>query len=241
VHGLLSSRAQWIPNLKSLSAFCRPVVVELLGHGRSPSPEDADCYTPDNYVREFECIREKLETDSWFVCGQSLGAALTLRYSLVHPEHFIAQVFTNSNSALSERSGGPRMKLLEDRIADEGRSFIDNFPLHPSRSRHLPPDIKKMLINDVNLINLTGFKYTLLYTLPNSSVRNKFGKIKIPTMMIVGRYDRTFFPLSEIATQLIPELRVEIFEGGHAVNIDAAEQFNRTIRDFIKGFDITIR
>ena len=46
VHGILCSRALWMPNLEALSTVARPVVVELFGHGRSPSPEDADAYTP---------------------------------------------------------------------------------------------------------------------------------------------------------------------------------------------------
>ena len=57
VHGLLSSRSQWIPNVEALSKFCRPVMVELFGHGRSPTPEDPQLYSPDYYVLEFERIR----------------------------------------------------------------------------------------------------------------------------------------------------------------------------------------
>ena len=60
LHGILSSRAQWIPNLKELKEFCRPVIVELFGHGRSPAPDTPEIYSPDNYVREFECIRRNL-------------------------------------------------------------------------------------------------------------------------------------------------------------------------------------
>jgi len=237
VHGLLSSRAQWIPNIKALTEFCRPVIIELLGHGRSPSPEDPEYYTPDHYAWEFERIREKLNIERWFVCGQSLGASLTLRYALYHPEHFIAQIFTNSRSALSEPSESRASTLLEQRIAREGRNIIDNFPLHPSRSGHLPADIKNALIEDVERIDITGFKNTLLYTLPQSSVRNLLNQTKIPTLMIVGRHDKAFSPLSEMAIQLLPELYVHIFDGGHAVNIDAAQEFNKTVKDFILKFD----
>ena len=80
VHGLLSSRAQWRPNLAALTQHFRPVVVELLGHGRSPSPEDLDLYRPSAYVAGFEALRATLGAERWLVCGQSLGAALTLAY-----------------------------------------------------------------------------------------------------------------------------------------------------------------
>ena len=72
VHGLLSSRAQWLPNLKVLSTFCRPVVVELFGHGRSPSPSAQEFYLPENYAREFETIR----ADFWRELRRDLGDRL---------------------------------------------------------------------------------------------------------------------------------------------------------------------
>ncbi|PON15417.1 hypothetical protein C2W62_23895 [Candidatus Entotheonella serta] len=47
VHGFLSSRSQWKLNLDALCQVSRPVVVELWGHGRSPSPDDPHCYHSD--------------------------------------------------------------------------------------------------------------------------------------------------------------------------------------------------
>src|SRR3990172_5307905 len=67
VHGMLSSRAQWMLNIEALSAFCRPVVVELFGHGRSPTPDGAGAYSPERYVAEFEALRRSLGVERWLV------------------------------------------------------------------------------------------------------------------------------------------------------------------------------
>jgi pimeloyl-ACP methyl ester carboxylesterase len=146
VHGILSSRAHWLPNLAALSEVARPVIVELFGHGRSPSPEDPALYTPANYVREFDRIRTALGADPWFVCGQSLGAALTLRYALDRPEVFLGHVFTNSNSALAEDYWAERvrpvMQAQADRLAADGRRALDEHPLNPARSKRLPADVR---------------------------------------------------------------------------------------------------
>jgi len=236
VHGMISSRAQWIPNLEALEAFGRPVIVELFGHGRSPSPEDPECYTPDNYVNEFERIRCKLGVDRWFLCGQSLGASLTLRYALYHPERIIAQIFTNSQSALSDETWDDALKLLSQRLEDEGHKLIETLPLHPSHSRHLKPEIKNALIEDAKLIDIQGFSYTGLYTVAKCSVRKMINKNQIPTLLIVGKHDKQFSPYREFAQQTMPELEVLVLDGGHAVNIDAAEQFNKVTQDFIARF-----
>ena len=99
VHGFLSSRAQWLPNLDRLSTVCRPVVVELFGHGRSTAPTEPEGYSPDKYLLAFEEIRANLGANHWFVIGQSLGAGLTLRYALQHPARVVAHVLTNSSTA----------------------------------------------------------------------------------------------------------------------------------------------
>ena len=79
LHGMLSSRAQWMLNLEALSAIARPVVVELWGHGRSPAPDDPALYHPDGYVATLERLREELGAARWCLCGQSFGAGITLR------------------------------------------------------------------------------------------------------------------------------------------------------------------
>jgi pimeloyl-ACP methyl ester carboxylesterase len=234
VHGILSSRAQWMPNLGALRAFCRPVIVELLGHGRSPSPDDPECYTPERYVLEFERIRQKLGVDRWFVCGQSLGASLTLRYGLNHPEHIIAQVFTNSRSALSENLPEEAMKGAAKRLEEEGRKVLDEFPLHPSKNQRLKPEIKKALLEDVNLINVRGLSLTLQYMVTRCSVYKIIHENKIRTLLIVGKFDKQFTPLLPFAEKTIPNLEVLVYEAGHAVNIDAADQFNQAVQNFIE-------
>ncbi len=236
VHGWLSSRAQWIPNLDTLMEFSRPVVIELFGHGRSPSPEESECYTPENYIREFERIRHQLGVEKWVVCGQSLGAALTLRYALNCPEHISAQILTNSRSALSKESWDETMKLLALSLEEKGREVIDTFPLHPSRNRHMDPEIKKALVEDTKLVDVQGFSRTGLYTLTNCSVRGSLHKNQVPALLIAGRFDKQFMPFLEVIEQIMPLLEIMVLEGGHAINVDASRQFNKAVQDFISRF-----
>ena len=101
VHGFLSSSAQWLANLEALSAVCKPVTVDLWGHGRSPAPRDKTHYSPQAYAGQFEQIRQQLGIERWFVCGYSLGAGLSIRYAHDYPQNVYGHIFTNSNSALA--------------------------------------------------------------------------------------------------------------------------------------------
>jgi 2-succinyl-6-hydroxy-2,4-cyclohexadiene-1-carboxylate synthase len=236
VHGILSSRAQWIPNLPFLSTFCRPVVVELFGHGRSPSPDNREVYTPDSTVQAFEKIRKELGIEKWFLCGQSLGASLTLRYGLTHPESVVAQIFTNSRSALSENQTEEMMKTVAERLKKEGPGLLEQLPLNPAGSRHLDPEVKEALIRDIALIDLKGFAHMLVHMVTKCSVNRIIQGNTVPTLLIVGRFDKQFEPLIEFALENIPNLEMKILDGGHAVNIDASDSFNRTVKEFIERF-----
>jgi 2-succinyl-6-hydroxy-2,4-cyclohexadiene-1-carboxylate synthase len=240
VHGFLSSRAHWLLNIEALTAFCRPVVIELLGHARSPSPEDPAPYAPIAYVAEFEAIRNAIHADRWVICGQSLGAALTLRYALDHPDRVIAQAFTNSNSALADQNWAARvMPIMEaqaQQIEREGRVALDKHPFAPTRSRRLPPAAKAALIADYALHNPLGIAATARHTIPYSSVRDRIADTKVPTLLVAGDREEGFRDQAVFAKQTIPHVSVTHLNTGHAVNIEDSTGFNAAMNAFVRRF-----
>lgn len=234
VHGFLSSRAQWLPNLEALEKFCRPVIVELFGHGRSPSPSDLEMYSPKSYAAEFEKIRDQLNIDKWFICGQSLGAALSFRYVLTHPERVLGHIFTNSRSALNDESFKEGTQRLVELLNKEGRAIIEQLPLHPGKTKRIPAEVKDALIKDIEMIDLEGFANTAQFTTVPSSVRTIVHKNSVPTLLIAGKYDKLFQRFMDEAPDLVPHLEMIVVEAGHAVNIGAAEEFNAAVERFMK-------
>jgi pimeloyl-ACP methyl ester carboxylesterase len=235
---MLASRAQWLLNLDALAEISRPVVVELLGHGRSRSPEDPAAYRPEGYVDAFERIRAELGTERWLVCGQSLGAALTLRYALDHPERVMAQVFTNSNSALAEEGwrdlARAAMEAQARALEASGAEALEAIPIHPSRSRRMPPGVQKALVEDCALHDPRGIALTGLQTVPDSSVRPRVAQNRVPALLVCGEREKRFAAHRAYAERAMPRLEVVGAHAGHAVNIEAAEAFNAAVTDFVR-------
>lgn len=240
VHGVLSSRAQWMLNLDALRSVCRPVVIELLGHGRSPVPEDARQYTPAGYVAAFERIREELAADRWFVIGQSLGAALTLRYALDHPDRLIAHVFTNSSSALANERWQKRIievaPTMARNIEDGGMTALEAMPIHPRHARRLPDEVKRALVEDAGLIRPAAVARAMLHTVPTSSVRDAVHLNRVPTLLAAGVREREFAEPMAFARGSMPCLVLVELDAGHAVNIQAAVGFDRAVTGFLAGY-----
>jgi pimeloyl-ACP methyl ester carboxylesterase len=238
LHGMLSSKAQWDLNIEAIQKVARPVLVELLAHGRSAAPEGAAPYDPEYYVAMFEAIREKLGVETWFLCGQSFGASLTLRYALRHPERIIAQVFTNSSSALAGEdylktyrgTAEQRAQLMEQ----GGMEGIKKLPIFPGRARRLPIAVRDALVRDAELLQPKGLAQTFRYSSPFLSVREEAANTAVPTLLVCGAAEKRFKPNYEFAVANIPNLKVVEADAGHAVNIEAADVFNRAVTAWIK-------
>ena len=239
VHGFLSSRAQWLPNLEALSTVCRPVIVELFGHGRSPVPKEPYEYAPERYVAAFERIRAELGLEQWFVIGQSLGAGLTLRYALSHPDCVIAHVLTNSSTAFSTmdwvqevRPGTDKMIALAKR---DGAAALEKAAVHPKHARRLAPKFKQALCTDARLHDPLGAAYTARYTSLADPIDAALMKMnQVPTLLVCGTQEARFQPRRRFAEQTLPHLEVVEVEAGHAVNLEAPDVFNQAAIAFFQ-------
>ena len=237
VHGFLCSQAQWLWNLPALARVCRPVTVELWGHGRSPSPESADCYTPEHYLNEFEQIRQQLEIDDWLLLGYSLGAGLTIRYALNHPSRIRAHLFTNSTSGLADaaqvRAWQRSASDSAARILKGGRTSIERIPVHPCHAKKLPVAIHDALLSDAELLNPLGVANIVRYTNPKLSVRDVVQQNVRPAILLCGRRERRFAAHRDYLAANMPHLKIIDIEAGHGMNMEAHEAFNTAACEFI--------
>ena len=238
VHGFLSSRAQWAPNLAALSTVCRPVVVELWGHGRSPAPADDAAYTPEGYVAAFERVREAVGAERWVLVGQSLGAALTLRYALDHPDRVLAQVITNSRAAFGDeswqRQAATNAVERSQIIAERGRAGLERIPVHPVHAKRLAPEIRDVLVADAALADPEAVARTARHTSPWASVRDRAGEVRVPTLLVAGVREPAFAEPRRFIAEAVPGVEVVDLEAGHAVNLQQPEAFDAAVVDFLR-------
>lgn len=237
VHGFLCSREQWSPNLEALGTACRPVVVELYGHGRSPSPSDAGAYAPEAYVEALDAIRAELGADSWFVGGASLGGALAIRYALTRPEVVRGVIFTNSMAAFADVDADGRRAeegaRSARRIRTGGLEEVGRIRVHPRHARRLPPGVHDALLEDARRLDPAGVANTVRFTTPRASVRDDLGANRVPALLACGRFERRFEPHRAFAAASMPGLAVVDMDAGHAVNMQAAGEFNRAVIEFL--------
>jgi len=237
VHGMLSSRRQWTPNLAALEKLVRPVLFDLWGHGDAPTPEDDACYTVEALIGEFERARAELGAERILLCGQSLGAGLTLRYSILQPQRIIAQVFTNSRSALlaPEALGSPEETAARaEAIERGGTAALARLPFHPRRARRLEPGLREAMVEVANATDPRAVARLMRIARSRLSVLGELHRIACPTLLVNGRSERSFQPLRDVAENRIRGIRIADIAGGHAINLENPEGFNAAVAEFLR-------
>ncbi|MFT3804415.1 MAG: alpha/beta hydrolase [Burkholderiaceae bacterium] len=237
IHGMLSDRRQWRLNLDAVSRHTRPVLIELWGHGDSPAPTDPACYTVANYMAQIDALRESLGADRIVLCGQSFGAALTLRYSVEHPDRVSAQIFTNTTSALmppeAQRPEHEREALVRF-IRAEGQMAIGTLPFHPRLARRLPPEVKEQLMAAAASVDTEAVALALSVTGPQLTVYEEMPRIACPTLLVNGMREGAFQEARDLVEARLPGCRiVDVPTAGHAVNIEEPEAFNEAASAFL--------
>jgi len=231
LHGFLSSNAQWDLNRDALGKHYRLLMVELPGHGRSPALEHADDYTIAALVTELEVLRCAHDVERWWVCGQSLGGAIAILYCLLHPERVLGLVFTNTRAAFGiQRQGVSANSGVPPQITS-----TRDLAVHPINAKRLPEPVKQRLVDaadamDIGAVNhFLGRRHTWKST-------ERMIELAMPVLLVNGRWEKAFQPFVDQAGELIPDLQVVTLEGGHAINAEQPDQFNRAVAEFIAGY-----
>ncbi|HET6315047.1 MAG TPA: alpha/beta fold hydrolase, partial [Chloroflexota bacterium] len=86
LHGFTGSLHAWDGIRSALGIRARLVLVDLIGHGQSDSPENAERYTLEWCARDLLAILDELRLERVSVLGYSMGGRIALHLALAAPE-----------------------------------------------------------------------------------------------------------------------------------------------------------
>lgn len=125
-HGLTSSGAQSIREVGALADRYHIIAFDQRGHAGSTPVTDPRLYDVHRMAEDITAILNTLGVDRAIVCGESMGAATSLRFALDHPERVTALLLCLP--ALSDEPNPARdtVKAIGDAIRKMGLSaFVD--------------------------------------------------------------------------------------------------------------------
>lgn len=238
LHGFSGDVHTWTDIQAALAKKYQVIAVDILGHGRTDSPENFTRYKMEEVVQDLAEIFHKLKLTNVYLLGYSMGGRLALAFSLTYPEKVKHIILESSSSGLkTEKEREERKKrdeALAEQILQNGISWFVEYwqqvPIFQSATL-LTNETKERLqklymyqkkANPVGLANsLIG-----MGTGAQKSYWSDLSQISFQTTLICGTNDEKFCTINKDMKNHIPN--AEIFfidDAGHRVHLEQPTQF----------------
>jgi pimeloyl-ACP methyl ester carboxylesterase len=251
IHGMAGSSRTWLDVMKILARDYTVVAPDLLGHGESAKP--LGDYSLGAYASGLrDLLVGTLGIESATLVGQSLGGGVAMQLAYQHPE--LCQ-----RLALVASGGlGREVSWVLRALALPGAEYVLP-PLFPRAARRAgdklvrffhergvrAPHVAEMWQAYASLTetpNRRAFIRTVRAVIDPGgqtvSARDRlYLAAAVPTLIVWGDQD-DIIPVAHAraAHELMPESRLEIFEGaGHFLHVEQPLRFAETLRDFVES------
>jgi pimeloyl-ACP methyl ester carboxylesterase len=174
-------------------------------------------------------LADYVQMPPYHLVANSMGGKVAVEYAVRYPDE-VDRLVLLCPSGLAERESLP---ILEGVRRSDITSVVRGV-FHDSA--RVPRSLAEYYIRQTkNRRWRTGFLRTVRGTMDHR-VRDLLARVVQPTLLVVGQQDRIVDPLQAIdAARALPNGKLVVLpECGHAPQIEAADQVNRLVREFLK-------
>jgi pimeloyl-ACP methyl ester carboxylesterase len=237
LHGLGSCSEDWGLQIPVVNGRYLILTLDLPGHGRSSQPEGWPSIE-DMALQIASVVKEHVELPV-HVVGLSLGGAVAMQLALDHPEAVRSLTLVNTFAKLHSGSSGFFRKLVRIAFVVLGR--MDQVGRWVAAGLFPEPDQELLRQAAAERIasNPSGAYLRSIWAATRFDIRDRLHEINTPTLIVAGEIDQTISMEAkrELADNIPGANLVVIPDSGHATPLDAVEEFNRTMLEFLSKLD----
>jgi pimeloyl-ACP methyl ester carboxylesterase len=224
IHGTRLTRAQWLPQVRRLSASYRCVAVDLPGHGaRATEP-----FTIEGAVDAVTAaIDAEAESGTALIVGLSLGGYVAIETAVARPDRVLGLVLAGCSAEPVGASSAP-FRLFARLMEQVPARVLRVINLAFFRTRYRPAVSEPVIAG--------GFWSTggaqALRTLIGRRYLERLGRLWTPVTIVNGAFDPVFGPGGEHWAATARRGRsLRIAWALHLSNLDRPTTFSRIVAD----------
>ena len=237
IHGFPLCRKMWRPQAETLSkAGCRIITPDLRGFGERGLA--AGIASMDVYADDIVALLDYLGIDKAIVGGMSMGGYLLLNLLKRYPERVAAPIFIATKAGGDDDAGKARRTALSEASRTEGilpvaKAF--RTILFAPATMTDNPELVDEVCGWIDASDPRGAAAALIAMRDRKDFVPLLGSITKPALVICGDQDQAV-PIehSQIIAEGLPDAELCILHGGgHMVNLEQPEGFNKAVLDFL--------
>lgn len=244
LHGFTGSNKTFQESITHLEKHFSIVAPDLLGHGKTDSPDEIARYSIERIVEDLVTILQELKIMQCFVLGYSMGGRVATAFASAHPEMVRGLILVSSSPGLAQKDLQESRVQADNRLADmlesEGiRSFVDyweKLALFASQEV-LSDELKKRIRLERLAQNPNGLAMSLrgMGTGKQPSYWNHLADFTVPVLLMTGSLDKKFEKIAQEMQQLLPNsTHVTVQNAGHAVYLEQPNIFISQLTNWLE-------
>jgi len=234
IHGWGGSSDSWVKVQENIAKNNFKVVCpDLPGFGKSPNPPVS--WGIDDYINFISDFVKEVGLEKFFLVGHSFGGGLATKFTALYPKKVKALVLCDAAVVRSNKKLNFRQKVAYALTKNSYAIFSNSF-----FKRTVYPWAQKVVYKIAGTHDYYLAKGTMKETFQKISSEDlsKFAiQIKVPTLVIWGRQDKTLPIEDGIALKrLIPNSKAEFLEDvDHSPHRKKPEELSNIIINFIRA------
>lgn len=246
LHGFSGSSRDWLQFFPSIDSNFAPYAIDIIGHGKSSSPNELSYYTAESNNKHVLEILNRFNISEAVFAGYSMGGRAALSFAAAHPEKIKGLFLESSSPGISD----PNLKA--ERIASDNKlaefiirngieAFVDfweeipTFQSQKSLSKYLLLEQRRKRL-DNNIMGLsnslqgfgTGAMPDLWGALPSFT---------LPMQLVTGSLDEKFTSINNKMASALKHARHDAVQSaGHNVHLERPKLFLNLLNNFLTQF-----
>ena len=257
LHGGPGASHDYLEPLEAMANTGRRVIFyDQLGGGNSDHPHNPSMWTVELFVEELGAVRKALALDHLHILGQSWGGMLGMEYALTQPSGLASLTIADSPASMIQwvseanrlRAQLPpevQQTLLhhEQNGTTDSREYQDAmlvyYRRHVCRLDSWPDCVTRTfekLAQYPEVYNTMNgpSEFHVIGTLKTWDITNRLHEIKVPTLLLSGRYDEATPIIVEPIQRSIPGSEWIIFENSsHMPHVEETELYLQVLDRFL--------
>jgi 2-succinyl-6-hydroxy-2,4-cyclohexadiene-1-carboxylate synthase len=243
LHGFTGDCTTWNSFVKRWSHKRTCICIDIIGHGKTDSPENINKYKIQSVVQDIKSIIENLKLDIVDVLGYSMGGRLALSFAMEYPEKVRKLVLESASPGLKTEEERNKRQIQDERLANqilklgikEFVEYWENIPLFLSQ-KELPLQTQQMIREQRLQNSHVGLSNSLkgMGTGVQPSYWDKLRLFEIETLLVTGALDEKFCTMAE---QMVNSMKnaqwVKVDGCGHAIHVEHSEKFGTIVNGFL--------
>lgn len=259
VHGGPGLPHNYLRSLERLADEREVIFWDQLGCGSSECPSNTELWTMERSMAEMDAVVLALGLDRFHVFGNSWGGMMAQQYALDATPGAVSLTISNSIASIPQFSDmvarlkselDPVVQTAIERHEAAGTTYASEYQdairtwneTYLCRVLPWPTELVAAFRNMGTEIFETMFgpsDFHIVGTIRNWDVFDRLTDIRVPTLILAGRFDECVPEHMWEMHQRIAGSRFELFESSaHMPFIEEPDKFDSVMRDFLRQHDV---